>query len=91
MPRSGSRVRVPSVALLILVSARIFLLYSLLIHVVFDNNTHFYIRTIYNSGENYEDKDADFEDLKKQISVEMKGRFDNDVFHASEIRLSKFS
>ena len=61
---------------------------SLLIHVVFDNNTHFYIRTIYNSGKNYEDKDADFEDLKKQISVEIKGRFDNDVFHASEIRLS---
>ena len=41
-----------------------FLLCSLLIHVVFDNNTHFYIRTIYNSVENYEDKDADFEDLK---------------------------
>ena len=40
------------------------------------------------NGYNYEETDADFEDLKKHISVEMKGRFDNNVFHASEIRLS---
>lgn len=64
---------------------------SQLIHVVFDDNTYFYVRTIYNNGERYEDEEAGFQDLKPHMSVDMKGRFENDVFHASEIRLSKIS
>lgn len=62
---------------------------SALIPVIFDSNTYFYIRTIYDGGSRYEDADASFQDLKKYISVEMKGSFSNDGFHASEIRLMK--
>ena len=60
---------------------------SQLIRVVFDDNTYFYMRTIQGDGENYEDKEAGFQDLKEYMSVEMKGRFENDVFHADEIRM----
>lgn len=62
---------------------------SELIPVAFDENTHFYIRTIHNDGESYEDTEATFQDITEQQSVEMKGRFENDVFHADEIRIVK--
>lgn len=60
---------------------------SQLIRVVFDDNTHFYMRTIQGDEENHEDKDAGFQDLKEYMSVEMKGRFENDIFYADEIRM----
>lgn len=60
---------------------------SQLIPVVFDEDTHFYIRTIQGDGESHEDKDAGFQDLKEQMSVEMKGKFEDNVFYATEIRL----
>ena len=60
---------------------------SQLIRVVFDDNTYFYMRTVQGDGENHEDKEAGFQDLKEYMSVEMKGRFENDVFYADEIRM----
>lgn len=60
-----------------------------LVQVVFDENTHFYIRTIYDGGARYDDTDAAFKDIEKDQSVSMKGSFENDIFHAAEIRISK--
>ena len=57
-----------------------------LIHVFFEEDTIFYMRTADGSGENHEDKEAGFQDLKEHMSVEMKGSFKNDEFHAVEIR-----
>lgn len=59
---------------------------SQLIHVVFEEDTVFYRRTTDGNGENYEDKEAEFQDLKEHMTVEMKGSFKNDEFHATEIR-----
>lgn len=60
-----------------------------LVPVFFDSNTHFYLRTIYDGGDRYEDTEATFQDLELQMTVELKGNFDNNGFHATEIRLSK--
>ena len=57
-----------------------------LIHVFFEEDTIFYMRTTDGSGENHVDKEAGFQDLKEHMSVEMKGSFKNDEFHATEIR-----
>lgn len=64
---------------------------SWLIQVVFDDDTYFYKRTIYGNGESYEDAQAGFGDLQEDMSVEMKGRFENDVFYATQIRIIKIS
>lgn len=60
-----------------------------LVQVVFDENTHFYTRTIYDGGARYDDSDATFKDIEKDQSVSLKGSFENDIFHATEIRISK--
>lgn len=62
-----------------------------LIQVVFDENTRFYIRTIYNGGERYEDSEAGISELGEKDSVDLKGSFLNDVFHATEVRINKVS
>lgn len=62
---------------------------SELIQVVFDENTRFYIRTIYNGGESYEDSEAGISELGEKDSVDLKGSFLNDVFHATEVRINK--
>ena len=59
---------------------------SRLIHVIFEEDTSFYIRNIGGDGENQEYEEAGFQDLKEHMSVEMKGSFVNDEFHATEIR-----
>lgn len=64
---------------------------SELIPVVYDENTHFYMRTIRNGGDSYEDTEATFQDIEKDLTVEMKGSFKNDVFYATEIRIVKVS
>ncbi len=61
-----------------------------LIPVVYDENTHFCLRTIYN-GETHEDADASAQDLELTRAVELKGSFEDDVFHASEVRILKIS
>ena len=59
---------------------------SQLIHVIFEEDTGFYRRSNDGDGENQEYKQAGFQDLKEHMSVEMKGSFVNDEFHATEIR-----
>ena len=59
---------------------------SQLIHVILEDDTHFYLKTTDGNDESYEDKEAEFQDLKIHMSVEMKGSFKNDEFHAIEIR-----
>ena len=59
---------------------------SWLIHVVLEEGTCFYLK---NTDENEEGdgyEEAGFQDLKEHMSVEMKGSFKNDEFHATEIR-----
>lgn len=64
---------------------------SELIPVLYDENTHFYIRTIYNGGESYEDTEGTSQDIKQYDDVALKGSFENDVFHATEIRIARVS
>ena len=59
---------------------------SQLIHVILEDDTHFYLKTTDGNDESYEDKEAEFQDLKIHMSVEMKGSFKNDEFYATEIR-----
>jgi len=59
---------------------------SRLIHVILEDDTRFYLKTTDGNGESYEDKEAEFQDLKVHASVEMKGSFKNDEFYATEIR-----
>lgn len=60
-----------------------------LIQVLFDEDTHFYLRTIYGGGESHEDTEASFQDLEPYMQIDLKGSFTNDIFHATEIRLIK--
>ena len=59
---------------------------SQLIHVIFEEDTDFYMRNIDGDEESHEYKEAGFQDLNEQMFVEMKGSFVNDVFYAAEIR-----
>lgn len=58
-----------------------------MIQVVFEENPHFCLRTIYEGGARYEDAEASFHDVKEDMSVDLKGEFVGDIFHAKEIRL----
>lgn len=60
-----------------------------LFQVIYDDDTYFYIRTIYDNGERYEDTDAGAEDLEEYVCCDLKGSFKNDVFYATEIRIKK--
>lgn len=60
---------------------------SELVQVVFDESTRFYKRTIYNGGERYEDTDAAFQDIEKDQEISLRGSFENDIFHATEIQI----
>ena len=57
-----------------------------MIHVILEDDAHFYLKTTDGNDESYEDKEAEFQDLKIHMSVEMKGSFKNDEFYATEIR-----
>lgn len=59
---------------------------SQLIHVVFEEDTRFYLKDTDENEEGHENKEAGFQDLKEHMCVEMKGSFKNDEFHATEIR-----
>ena len=59
---------------------------SQLIHVVFEEDTCFYLKDTDENEEGHGNKEAGFQDLKEHMSVEMKGSFKNDEFHATEIR-----
>ena len=59
---------------------------SQLIHVVFEEDTRFYLKDTDDNEEGHGNKEAGFQDLKEHMFVEMKGSFINDEFHATEIR-----
>ncbi|MEZ3501930.1 MAG: hypothetical protein K1W25_00505 [Lachnospiraceae bacterium] len=59
---------------------------SQLIHVVFEEDTRFYLKDTDENEEGHGNEEAGFQDLKEHMSVEMKGSFKNDEFHATEIR-----
>lgn len=58
-----------------------------LITVAYDEETYFYKRTIRNGGADYEDSDASPADLKKGNTAEMKGNYEGEIFHASEVQI----
>ena len=58
-----------------------------LVKVVFDNNTVFTLRDIYDGGASHKDSDASFQTIKKEVSVSLKGEFQDDVFHADAVRI----
>lgn len=60
-----------------------------LLQVVYDDTTRFYIRTIYNGGESYDDSEASSGDLELQALVSLKGEIRDDIFYADEVRISK--
>lgn len=60
-----------------------------LLKVVYDDNTRFYTRTIFNSGESYEDSESKADSLEIEDSVSLKGSIKDDVFYADEVRISK--
>lgn len=64
---------------------------SQLIQVMFDDTTYFYMRGICDDGENFEDVEAGFQDLKEKMSVDLKGSFKDGVFYATEIRMPRIS
>ena len=59
-----------------------------LVKVVFDNDTVFTLRDIYDGGERHEDSEASFQTIEKGHSVALKGKFQNDVFHADAILIN---
>lgn len=62
-----------------------------LIQVIFDEDTYFYIRIMEESRDGNQDEQAGFMDLEEHMPVEMKGRFENDIFYADEVRMMKSS
>lgn len=60
-----------------------------LFQVIYDDDTYFYIRTIYDNGERYEDTDAAPDDLEEYMNCDLKGSFQDDIFYATEIRMIK--
>lgn len=57
------------------------------IAVRYDEDTVFQKRTIRNGGADYEDTEASAEDLALDLTAEMKGSYEGETFHASEILL----
>lgn len=62
-----------------------------LLKVVYNDNTRFYTRTIFNNGESYEDFESKADSLEIEDSVSLKGSIKDDVFYADEVRISKLA
>lgn len=60
--------------------------------VVYDEDTVFYIRTIYDNGARHEDSDASAKDLKTGASVDILGYYEDggNQFHASRVQIDDF-
>lgn len=55
------------------------------ITVVYDENTKFVRKKIWDGGANHEEWEGTAADLKKGLTAEMNGSYEGDVFHATEI------
>ena len=58
--------------------------------VLYDEETIFYIRTIYGDGSNHEDSDAVAEDMAEKMRVEVTGCYEGKKFHAVQVQMMKF-
>lgn len=58
--------------------------------VLYDEETIFYIRTIYDDGNSYEDTDATAGDMVKDMRVEITGCYEGKKFHAVQVQMMKF-
>ncbi|MDE7273374.1 MAG: hypothetical protein K2N95_09995 [Lachnospiraceae bacterium] len=58
--------------------------------VLYDEETTFYIRTIYGDGSSYEDTDATAEDMAEDMRVEITGYYEGKELHAVQVQLMKF-
>lgn len=57
------------------------------ITVVYDENTAFEKKKIWNGGADHEEKEGSAADLQKGLTTEMWGSYEGDVFHATAIRI----
>lgn len=55
------------------------------ITVTYDESTKFVKKKIWDGGANHEEREGTAADLKKGLTAEMKGSYEGDVFHATEI------
>lgn len=55
------------------------------ITVTYDEDTVFTKKKIWDGGESYEEREGTSADLKEDFTVEMKGSYEGDIFHAAEI------
>lgn len=57
------------------------------ITVTYDEDTVFIKQKIWDGGESHEEREGSPEDLKEDFTVEMKGNYEGDIFHAAEIKV----
>lgn len=57
------------------------------ITVVYDENTVFTKQTIWDMGARHEEKEATAAELEKELIAEMKGSYEGEKFHASEVKI----
>ena len=58
--------------------------------VLYDEDTIFYIRTIYGDGSSYEDTDAAAGDMAEAMRVDITGSYEGKKFHAVQVQMIKF-
>lgn len=57
------------------------------ITVVYDENTVFQKQKLWNGGADHEEEEGTAADLKKDLTAEMWGSYEGDVFHATAVRI----
>lgn len=57
--------------------------------IIYNKDTVFTFRTIRDGGASYEDRKGSADDLAEELLVDVKGYYEEDVFHAAEILISK--
>lgn len=58
-----------------------------LITVRYDDKTTFIYQTIWNGGADHEEKESSADELAKGLTAEMKGYYEGEEFHATQIQL----
>lgn len=58
--------------------------------ILYDEDTIFYIRTIRDNGNSYEDADAAAGDMAKDMRVDITGSYEGKKFHAAQVQMMKF-
>lgn len=58
--------------------------------ILYDEDTIFYIKTIRDNGNSYEDADAAAGDMEKDMRVDITGSYEGKKFHAAQVQMMKF-